>query len=365
MSGPPPGAAIFPAMPSVSMQAFKSAVAKGPLDPVYLFHGADDFLKESWVRRVVETATDPGTRDFNLELLRGTECDLARLVGALEALPMLAERRVVVLRDPGAFKKPERARLAAYLAKPAADTVLLLVVPGGAKPDAAWLDAASAVEFKALEGDDLVKWITHQAKTECDVTIAPDAAALLASYGGNDLALLTGELRKLAAYTNGAPIDAAAIEAVTGVRQGHTMGDFLDCVARRDTTGAVALLEEVLALPKSGGVPLVMALTSQTLAIGWVLAARARGLHPSRVSGELFGLLKSSGGAYTGRAWGEAVTCWTTHAPKWTSTEVDRAIEALLRADLALKDTKISSEAQILTSTILAMSPVSGARRVA
>jgi DNA polymerase-3 subunit delta len=352
-------------MPTVSMQALKSAVAKGPLDPVYLFHGADDFLKESWVRRVVETAVDPGMRDFNLELLRAAECDLARLSGALDALPMLAERRVVVLRDPGALKKAERARLAAYLERPASETVLLLVVPAGGKTDTALLNAASSLEFKALEGEDLLKWIAHQAKTECQTTIAPDAAALLASYGGNDLALLTGELRKLVAYTNGETIDTAAIEAVTGVRQGHTMGDLLDCVATRDITGAVALVEEVIDLPKSGGVPVVMALTSQMLAIGWVLAARARGLHPSRVSGELFALLKGAGGAYTGRAWGEAVTCWTTHAPKWTAAEVDRAIDALLRADLALKDTKVSSEAQLVTSLILEMSPTTRTRRVA
>ena len=350
-------------MPTVSMQAFKSAVAKGPLDPVYLFHGADDFLKESWIRRVVEAVIDPGLRDFNLELLRGTECELAHLSGALDALPMLAERRVVVLRDPGALKKAERARLNTYLKRPAPETVLLLVAPAGAKVDAALTDAASSVEFKALEGDDLVKWITHQTKTACGTTIAADAAALLASYGGSDLALLSGELNKLVAYTNGGAIDVAAIEAVTGVRQGHTMGDLLDRVASRDITGAVALIEEAIDLPKSGGVPVVMALTTQMLGIGWVLAARARGLHPSRVSGELFAILKASGGAYTGRSWGEAVTCWTTHAPKWTSAEVDRAIETLLRADLALKDTKVSSEAQLLTSLLLELSPTTAPRR--
>ena len=112
-------------MPAVTISAFKAAVTKGPLAPVYLFQGSDDFLKEDWVRRLTEAATDPGTRDFNLELLRGAECDAAQLGRALDALPMLADRRLVILRDPSALKKPARERLAKALTNPAADTVLL------------------------------------------------------------------------------------------------------------------------------------------------------------------------------------------------------------------------------------------------
>ena len=353
-------------MPTLSMTAFKGAVAKGPLAPVYVFHGADDHLKDLWVRRVIEAATDAGTRDFNLEVLRGGECDAGRLAGALDALPMLAERRVVVLRDPGALKKAVQPRLLAYLKQPAAETVLLLVVPAGDTPAAPWTAAASVVEFRALEGDDLVKWIVHQTTTACGGTILPEAAALLASYGGSDLSLLDGELRKLVAFTAGAPIDVAAVEAVTGVRPGHTVGDFLDAVARRDTATALTLVEDALAQPKASGVTLVMALATQTLAIGWGLAARARGLPAQRLESEYFTLLKGSGGAYTGQSWGDAVKCWARHLSRWTVADVDRALGQLREADRAMKDTKVSSEAQLLRSLVLGLAavpaPAKGAR---
>ena len=352
-------------MPAVTISAFKAAVAKGPLAPVYLFHGSDDFLKEDWVRRLTEAATDPGTRDFNLELLRGAECDAAQLGRALDALPMLAERRLVILRDPAALKKPARERLAAALAKPAADTVLLLVVPSTAKLEKEWTERAATVEFAALEGKDLLKWITVTAQQQVGTSITPGAATLLASYGGNDLALLSGELRKLAAFTNGEPIDESAIEAVTGVRPGRTLSELLDLVAARRTTEAIALVDEVLAQPKMGGVPLVMALTTQTLGIGWAAAARARGLAASRLEGELFALLKQSGGAYTGCAWGEAVARWARSTAGWPAPDIDRALAALLEADRSLKDTKVSSEEQIVTSLLLAMAPTAAAKRAA
>lgn len=347
------------------MKAFKSALESGQLAPVYLFHGTDDFLKEEKVRALIARATDPSTRDFNLEQLRGTECDAARLSGALEALPMLAERRIVILRDPDALKKPATERLERYLTHPASDTCLVLVVPSGTKLDGDLAKAASAVEFRSLTDDELLQWLALEAPKICATTITPEAASLLASYGGNDLALLSGELRKLAAYTDGAPIGADAVEAVTGVRPGHTLGDLLDLAATRETTRAIAIVEEVLLTPKLNGVQVVLALTAQTLAIGWGVAARARGLPAARLEGEFFALLKEGGGIYTGRAWGDAVKAWARAVPKWSAAEIDHALPHLLAADAALKDTKVSSEAQIVTSLLLAITPTATRRRAA
>lgn len=352
---------------TTSFKALKAALESGEFEPVYLFHGADDYLKEEKVRAVVARATDAATRDFNLETLRGAETDAAALATALDALPMLADRRVVVLRDPGALKKPARERLDRYLKAPSREVLLLLVAPSTAKAEAALAGHGNvaALDFKPLADADLAKWIDHQARTACGTTITTDAAALLASYGGNDLALLAGELQKLASYSGGAPIDASAVNAITGVRPGHTLGELLDRAAARDTTGAVALVEEVLSQPKQSAVTLVMALAAQVLAIGWGVAARARGLPAGRLEGEFFQLLKEGGSVYTGRPWGEAVKGWARAVPQWSAADIDRALPHLLAADAALKDTKVSSEAQIVTSLLLAITPVATQRRAA
>lgn len=352
-------------MAAVTFKALKTALSTGEFDPAYVFHGADDHLKEDNVRALLERATEPSTRDFNCDVLRGSEVELAALSDALEALPMLAARRVVVLRDPGALKKPLKERLVRYLAKPATETILLLVVPAAAKFEA-WMSMnASVLEFKALEGTDLQKWIVHEAQRGGGVSIAPEAAERLASYGGSDLPLLAGELRKLAAFTKGTLIDAAAVEAVTGVRPGVTLADLLDCAARRETMGTIAIVGDVLAQPKQSGVTTVMALTAQMLAIGWGVAARSRGLPQARLESEFFGLLKEAGNVYTGRPWGDAVKCWARAVPKWTAAEVARALPHLHAADAALKDTKVSSETQIVTSLLMAITPPAGTRRAA
>ena len=358
---------IAPMASTTSFKALKAALESGAFDPVYLFHGGDDHLKEERVRDVVSRATEPSTRDFNLEVLRGGELDAATLGTALEALPMLADRRVVLLRDPVALKKPVRARLDAYLKRPTPELLLLLVAPSTAKVDAALAGhgQVTALEFKPLADGDLLKWIEHEARTACGTAIDRDAAELLAAYGGNDLALLAGELRKLAAHNAGRAIDRAAIDAVTGVRPGRTLGDLLDRAAERDTIGAIALVEEVLSQPKQSAVTLVMALSAQMLAIGWGVAARSRGLAQSRLESEFFTLLKEGGSVYTGRAWGEAVKCWARAVPKWSAPDVERAVPHLIAADAALKDTKLSSEAQVVTSLLLAITPRAAQRRAA
>lgn len=353
-------------MAAASFKSLKTALETGGFDPVYVFHGADDHLKDEWVRLVTAHAVEESTRDFNCDVLRGPDVDVSGLSAALEALPMLAARRLVVLRDPGAMKKAQRERLERYLAKPAGDTVLLLVVPSTATKLDPWLAKAGTVfEFRELEGEDLLKWILKEAKERCGVTITAAAAERLASYCGSDLPMLAGELRKLAAYVNGATIDDAAVEAMTGVRPGVTLADLLDRVAQRDTTGAIAIVHEVLAQPKQSGVTTVLALTAQVLAIGWGCAARARGLSANRLESEFFTLLKEGGSVYTGRSWGDAVKCWARAVPKWSVADVARALPHLRAADAALKDTRISSEEQVVTSLLLAITPPAGARRAA
>lgn len=336
------------------MRAFKSALEQKSFDRVYLFHGDDDYLKDDKIRALIDRATDSGTRDFNLEVRRASDTDAGALGLALDSLPMMAERRVVIVRDVNTFKKDARAVLSKYLARPAADTVLVLVAASGAKPDAALIEASTAIEFRPLTETELAKWVAHHAST-LGLKIEARAAELLCTATGNDLALLSSEIEKLRSYTNGEPVDEAAIEAIVGVRHGETLGDLLDLVAQRNSVNAIALLERVLAQPKTSGVSIVMALTTQTLAIGWLLAARERGLAQHRFESELFGLLKENPSSMVGRPWGEAVKAWVHAVRHWDHPALDRAISLLLAADLALKDTRISSEEQLLTSLLLSM----------
>lgn len=111
-------------MPLAAIDALDGAVARGTPDPVYLFHGDNDFLKDEKLREVVERLSEPSTRAFNLDMLHGADAGAGDLAQALDALPMLASRRVVVVRALASLKKDARAVLERYLANPSPDTVV-------------------------------------------------------------------------------------------------------------------------------------------------------------------------------------------------------------------------------------------------
>jgi DNA polymerase-3 subunit delta len=121
----------------------------------------------------------------------------------------------------------------------------------------------------------------------------------------------------------------------------------------------------VLQQPKSNGVTMVMALTSQTLCIGWAQAARERGANTGKINGDLFNVLKTSGSVYTGRSWGEFVATCARESERWSARAVDDALEALFTADAALKETRLSSEEQLLGTLVFAMCGAPAGRRAA
>jgi DNA polymerase-3 subunit delta len=306
---------------------------------------------------------DPATRDFNLEIRRGNELDAETLDALLGTPPMLAERRVVVIRDVDKLKKDARTLLLRYLDHPARDTILVLVAPAGAKADKPLSERAAAVEFAPLTGDRLPKWVAYHATTTLDRAITPDAAALLVEAVGADLAQLAVELEKLASFTPDA-IDERAVAAVVGVRRSESLGALLDAVAAKDATAALGLVSGVLQQPKTSAVSIVMSLTTQTLAMAYGAAARANGTPARALFNEYMTLLKESG-AFPGRPWGEAVTAWARNTDRWSVSELDTALTALLATDAALKETGLSSDEQLLMSLVLTLCGASSSRRAA
>lgn len=331
---------------------FMAQIKDRAFAPAYLFWGDDEWRKDAALRELLRGAVDPASRDFNLDQLRGPDLDADGVGTILGTPPMMAERRVVVIRDVSGMKKAARAALERYLAKPASDVVLALTVPSGVKPEAALTNRCFSLQVNAVSGDELAKWIVKQTAERFGTQITPDAVGLLQSAVGDDAGELMMELDKAASYVLGGTIDRAAIEAVVGVRHGETSSDLLDAVASRDVSAALALVGPVLALPKTTGVGLAMALATQTAALGWGAAQRAKGVPLNRLAKEYFDLLKRTG-AFPGRPWGEATAAWTKHVPKWTVAEAEAGLRAILRADERLKDTRASNDQQVLQSLVL------------
>ena len=198
------------------MTFFKNLKA-GNISGAYIFHGEEEFIKDSALASLV-ASLDDATRELNMQVLQTFDPD--EIIAACETLPFFAERRLVVCKDlPGpkasknakdteedsksSSKDDAGKKIAAYIPNLPSTTLLLFFVRGKANGTTALVKAIKAsgnlVDFDPCKPDEAEKWVLQRAK-KLNVTITPAAAHHLVNLAGTDLSLLSSEFSKAAAY---------------------------------------------------------------------------------------------------------------------------------------------------------------------
>ncbi len=343
-------------MPAQTLDAFFRSLPKSAPATAYYFHGPEDLLKDEALRALLDRTLDPSLRDFNLDQRTAAQLDGDALFALCSSLPMMAERRVVVLREiEGIKRKPKlRAALLDYLARPAPDTVLVLIQ--GANEDAEDKEiakAAVAVACDPLPEERVLKWLDRRAKG-LGVELPEDAALHLVRAVGGELAPLAAELQKLAALPAGEPLTVARVGELVGVRHGETLFDWRDAVLGDDPGTAVRLLGPLLDQTGNSGVKLVTMLGTTMIGVGITRAFYDRPLRGRALDEAVFNAIRRNR-VYGLLSWGEEKTRWLRWAPAWPAGRVAEALRSILTADRALKFTSISDERGILTDMVLRM----------
>jgi DNA polymerase III subunit delta len=349
-------------MPALTLDAFFRSLPKGEPARAYYFHGPEDLLKDEALRAILDRALDPALRDFNLDQRSAGELDADSLFGLCTTLPMMAERRAVVLREvEGLKRKPKlRAALLEYLGRPAPDTVLVLIQGANEEnEDKEIAKSAVTVACEPLPEDRVLKWLERRAKG-LGIELPDDAARHLVRAVGGELASLAGELDKLAALPAGEPLTLERIGELVGVRHGETIFDWRDAVMEDRAGLAVRLLGPLLDQPANSGVKLVTMLGTTLIGTGIARSHHDRPLRGKALDDAIFGVIKRNR-VYGLLSWGEEKGRWVRWAPRWPAERVADALRSILAADRALKDTTISDERAILTDMVLRMATSSRA----
>src|SRR5215208_2011353 len=156
-------------MPPSSLKTLRDAIKRRSFERAYYITGEDDYQKDDAIRQLVEAALEPGMSDFNLDTRRAPDLDGETLGILLSTPPMMAERRVIVLREVGSLKKEARKVLDEYLKRPVPDLMLIMAATSGSKLDTALSATATSLQFDPLTGDRVPKWIAHHATSELGV----------------------------------------------------------------------------------------------------------------------------------------------------------------------------------------------------
>ena len=310
----------------------KSLIA-GTQGGVFFLHGGDEYRKSTAAKLLLERYADPATRDFNLDRIEGSETSVERLASVIATPPMMAEWRVVHVKEVEALAaSPSARKIVLETAKnPPPGLVLILQATVPAKSKAKFYKdlarVATSVEFRPVPADGVPGWLVSWAREELGVEVEVEAAQALAGAVGTELGVLTQEVRKLAEMVGG----GASVD-VEAVRRGGLRLPRQDRWAWFDLVGNRRIHDAARGLPvlfEQGetAVGLVIGLSSQLLRIGVAIEGGARTLEAVLPPYQRFLARRIVG-----------------QARRWTRAELAAAVRGLRRLDQLLKASAIPDE---------------------
>lgn len=227
----------------------------------YVLDGDDAFSRNEELRALIRRTGDPEVGELNTTHLDGRSTDLNQIRHHCDALPLLGERRLVIITgllerlDQTGKDRSESGllqQLLQYLPQ-LPETTRLLFVEAVTLPQrhpvvalAQQTGHGHVRTFVLPRGDDLVRWTKKRVRL-AGGGIEPAAAKTLCAYVGNDLYQLEQEIQKLVAYTDGKrAIAEADVRELTPQARMDTIFDMVDAMGRRDGRTAARICHQLL-----------------------------------------------------------------------------------------------------------------------
>lgn len=224
---------------------------------VFLLYGNDEFAIARKLKDFESDFSDPTTADMNTTRLEARTTGGNDLNNAVNAMPFLAPKRLILLAYPSAkYNKPDtRKKFLEFLEKTPDSARLVLyesIEPKEAEKHwlVKWADKnktlAKTQAFFLPKQRDMPGWIVNEAKKQGG-QIEPAAAARLAEMTGVDTRQAGMEISKLLAYVNWQrPVRGSDVEAVCIVTSQQSVFDFVDALSQGNGRVAQKLLHRLL-----------------------------------------------------------------------------------------------------------------------
>ena len=235
----------------------------------YVLYGEEDYLRRYYAEQLKKQLLDELTEDFNFHRLTTENFSLQTLSDSLEALPMMAERSMVLVEEVDLFELPEsdRERLTAMLAD-VPEYCCLVLTYTDFKPDKRkkklW-DAieknAVLAEFRYQSESDLRAWIARHFRA-LGKQIAPELCTYLLQQCGLSMTRLDGEIQKICAFSGAETVVRADIDAVVEPTLDAVVFQLTDALAQRDFGAALERLQVLLKM-QTEVIPIVAAVGAQ------------------------------------------------------------------------------------------------------
>lgn len=211
-------------MPQINEIELKKQINSGDFARLYFLYGDEKYLIRHYSSLIQKKSIDPAFADFNFHQYDGKEIDFDAVSQASEALPIMSERTLILIKDlPADSLNSDSSEKFLKLISDIPDTTVILISnpsidvnmkSAKGKKILSEIDKAGcSVLFEHIGLNQLVKLIEKGALSR-NCTISQSEARYLLSLIGDDMTVIINELDKICAYKKEGEIRREHIDAV-------------------------------------------------------------------------------------------------------------------------------------------------------
>ena len=225
--------------------------------PIYILMGDESYYIDKISDYIAEHVLRPEERDFNQTVVFGSDISASQIVDSAKAFPMMAEKRVVIVKEAQNLKDTEP--LVKYFKQPVVSTVLVLCHKNGSIDKrkkiipAAQVGGAVIFESKKLYERELPGFIISYFMQH-EITVEQKAAQMIADHVGADLHRLTSELDKILISFSEADrmVTPEIVEKEIGVSKDFNAFELRSAIIQREVYKANLITKYFDNNPKAG-----------------------------------------------------------------------------------------------------------------
>lgn len=338
------GAVTLQELIACATRAAKGEAADAKQIPaVCVIVGSERVMLERAVSALREFVVGDGPSGFNDDLFQGQGLSAQTVMGAARTLPMMATRRLVLVRNVDAMPASELEALAAYVQKPSPETVVVLVgekLDGRGKLAKAARDAGGWFDAEPPKQHEMAQIAEREARARGH-RISPEAAEGLADALGPDLSALDDALERLSLFVGaGQAIELDHVDRCVAHARIESIWSLVDAVSGRDQKKALTAAASLLG-DREPPLKILALVARQLRSVAKMRDALKSGLGPQEAA--------QKAGVPPFKARDMAAS-----AKRFDDAKLSRAFALVAEADLALKGSKVPGP-RVLERTLLAL----------
>jgi DNA polymerase-3 subunit delta len=235
----------------------------GKVKPVYFLQGEEPYFIDAIAEYVEHHLMPPEQRDFNMDVVYGSDVNMDNLRVMLRQYPMMFDYRLVLIKEAQNIDRIKE-KFADYLAQPSPNTVLVICYKYKKIADSKLVKQVQShgvwFESKPPRDQEVEDWILETVAQK-GFTIHAKARRMLVEYLGNDLSKVSNELKKLfVALEKGQEINIQHIEDNVGISKEFNVFELQDALSAMQRERALRIVFYLSENEKDHPLPMVLSI---------------------------------------------------------------------------------------------------------